>query len=144
MSEGVSQGVSGAGEAPAVWPVFLKLGGRPVLVVGGGVVAAGKAAELVKSGARVTVVAPHVAPEIAALPGVTVVRREFAREDLEGAWLVVAAAPPEVNRAVAAAGEHRRVFVNTRSSSARSPTRASSTRAGSATSPRGRTSSSTS
>ena len=32
--------------------------------------------------------------------------------DLDGAWLAVAAAPPEVNRAVAAAAEERRVFVN--------------------------------
>jgi siroheme synthase-like protein len=32
--------------------------------------------------------------------------------DLDGAWLVVAAAPPAVNRAVAAAAEARRVLVN--------------------------------
>jgi uroporphyrin-III C-methyltransferase/precorrin-2 dehydrogenase/sirohydrochlorin ferrochelatase len=41
-----------------------------------------------------------------------VVRRPFAPADLDGAWLVLAAATPEVNRAVAAAAEERRIFVN--------------------------------
>ncbi|HET6956849.1 MAG TPA: uroporphyrinogen-III C-methyltransferase, partial [Vicinamibacterales bacterium] len=39
-------------------------------------------------------------------------RRPFAAADLDGAWLVVAAATPEVNRQVAAAAEERRIFVN--------------------------------
>ena len=51
----------------AVFPVFLKLEGRPVLVVGAGPVAAGKVPPLVDAGARVTVVAPDVVGEIAAL-----------------------------------------------------------------------------
>jgi len=38
--------------------------------------------------------------------------RPFAPSDLDGVWLVVAAATPEVNRAVAAAAEARRLFVN--------------------------------
>jgi siroheme synthase (precorrin-2 oxidase/ferrochelatase) len=42
----------------------------------------------------------------------TNVCREFAPADLDGAWLVVAAATPEVNRAVAQAAEDRRLFVN--------------------------------
>ncbi|HUL60543.1 MAG TPA: NAD(P)-dependent oxidoreductase, partial [Anaeromyxobacteraceae bacterium] len=36
----------------------------------------------------------------------------FRSEDADGAWLVVAAAPPDVNREVFAAGETRGVFVN--------------------------------
>ena len=38
----------------------------------------------------------------------TVVERPFEERDLDGAWLVVAAAPPEVNRQVAAAAERAR------------------------------------
>jgi uroporphyrin-III C-methyltransferase / precorrin-2 dehydrogenase / sirohydrochlorin ferrochelatase len=94
-----------------LFPVFLKLTGRPVLVVGGGAVAASKIEGLLRAGARVTVVAPEIREEIAA-HNVEVERRLFRADDLEGAWYVVAAATPEVNRAVALAAEARRVFVN--------------------------------
>src|SRR5438128_3446678 len=92
-------------------PVFLKLDSRKVVLVGGGAVAASKLAGLLRSGARVTVVAPAVHPEIAA-SGATVVRRGFEVSDLDGAWFAVAAAPPEVNAPVAAAAEERGVFVS--------------------------------
>lgn len=94
-----------------LFPLFLKLAGRRVLVVGAGPVAAGKIAALRAAAADVAVVAPEVRPEIEA-SGATVHRRAFVPSDLDGAWLVVAAAPPEVNRAVSAAAEERRVFVN--------------------------------
>ena len=94
-----------------LFPVFLKLTGRTVLVVGGGQVAATKLGALLAAGASVRVVAPHVADGIER-PGVAVERRPFEPPDLDGAWLVVAAATPEVNRRVAAAAETRRVFVN--------------------------------
>ena len=97
----------------AVFPVFLKLEGRPVLVVGAGPVAAGKVRPLVDAGARVTVVAPDVVDAIAAMaPEIAIVRRAFEPDDVDGAWYVVAAAPPEVNRAVARAAESRCLFVN--------------------------------
>ena len=95
----------------SLFPVFLKLEGGAVILVGGGAVACAKLPELIRAGARVTVVAPEVRREIAA-SGVTVVQREFAPGDLDEAWFVVAAAPPEVNRLVAAAAAGRRVFVN--------------------------------
>ena len=95
----------------AIFPVFLKLAGRKVLVVGAGPVAAGKLRALLDAGALVTVVAPEVVPAIAAAP-VEIRRRRFEPADLEGVWYVVAAAPPDVNRAVAAAAHARQVFVN--------------------------------
>lgn len=94
-----------------LFPVFLKLTGRTVLVVGGGQVAAAKLGALLAAGASVRVVAPHVADGIEQ-PGVAVERRPFEPRDLDDVWLVVAAATPEVNRQVAAAAETRRVFVN--------------------------------
>lgn len=99
------------GPTKPLFPVFLKLGGRRVVVVGAGPVAAGKVTSLLETGAQVTVVAPEIRPELER-SDLTLVRRAFRPSDLDGAWLVVAAAPPEVNRAVRAAAEQRGVFVN--------------------------------
>jgi len=97
----------------AVFPVFLKLEGRRVLVVGAGPVAAGKLRALLDAGARITVVAPDVVDEIAAQSAaLEIQRRPFDLADLDGVWYVVAAAPPDVNRAVAQAAEARGLFVN--------------------------------
>jgi siroheme synthase-like protein len=101
------------GERVAVFPVFLKLEGRRVLVVGGGPVAAGKLRALLDAGARVTVVAPAIVDQIEVLAAeLRIDRRPFAPGDLDGAWYVVAAAPPDVNRAVAREAERRGLFVN--------------------------------
>jgi len=95
----------------SLFPLFLKLHGRRVLVVGGGPVAASKIDALLAAGADVTVVAPDMRPEIERA-SVTRWRREFSPDDLAGIWLVVAAATPAVNREVATAADSHRVFVN--------------------------------
>jgi siroheme synthase-like protein len=92
-------------------PLLLNLTGRPVLLVGGGRVAEGKLRQLLAAGARVRVVAPIINSPIRAA-GVECLERGFAPGDLEGVWLAVAAANPDVNRTVAAAAEDRRIFVN--------------------------------
>jgi uroporphyrin-III C-methyltransferase/precorrin-2 dehydrogenase/sirohydrochlorin ferrochelatase len=94
-----------------MFPAFLNLRSRRVVVVGGGLVAAAKVDALVEAGADVIVVAPEVGAGIER-PGVTVARRAFEESDLDGAWWVVAAAPTDVNRRVRAAADARRVFVN--------------------------------
>ena len=94
-----------------LFPTFLKLGGRTVLLVGGGPVAAGKLRGLLDAGAAVRVVAPEVRQEILDQP-VEVARRPFVPSDLEGIAFVVAAAPPAVNREVAAAADAKGLFVN--------------------------------
>ena len=94
-----------------LYPVFLRLDGRRVLVVGGGTVAAAKLEGLRAAGADVTVVATEVGPALHR-PGVRIEQRAFEAADLDGVWWVVAAAPPEVNRQVQAAAEQRRIFVN--------------------------------
>jgi uroporphyrin-III C-methyltransferase/precorrin-2 dehydrogenase/sirohydrochlorin ferrochelatase len=95
----------------SLFPAFLRLQDRPVLLVGGGPVAAAKLSALLDSGARVTVVAPQIRPELER-PHVQLVRRAFEPADLDGVWLAVAAAPPEINRAVREAAEERRIFLN--------------------------------
>ena len=94
-----------------MYPAFLRLTGRKVVLVGGGRVAAGKLQGLIAEGAQVTVVAPEIRPELDQ-PGVVLERRRFEDTDLEGAWYVIAAAPPEVNRQVLVAAERRQLFVN--------------------------------
>lgn len=92
-------------------PLFLNLAGRRVLLVGGGAVAVSKLAQLVATGADLRVVAPNVRQEIVD-SGVQVERRPFVESDLDGVWLVIAAALPGVNRVVAEAAHRRRLFVN--------------------------------
>ena len=96
---------------PHLLPLFVTLTGRRVVLVGGGRVAATKFEQLVATGADVRVVAPQVVREIEKA-GAEIVRRPFEPTDLDDAWFAVAAAPPEVNRAVSQAAEARHVFVN--------------------------------
>jgi uroporphyrin-III C-methyltransferase/precorrin-2 dehydrogenase/sirohydrochlorin ferrochelatase len=98
----------------AVYPVGLRLGGRRVVVVGGGQVAHRRVAGLLEARARVTVVSPEVTTALEALvaPGsVTWHPRSYVRGDLAGAWYAVAATDdPVVNAAVAEEAEQLRVF----------------------------------
>jgi len=97
-------------------PVFLRLDGHPVVVVGGGTVALRKAAWLRRAGARVTVVAPGVHAELAqqaARGELRQIAEEFTPEHLAGAVAVVAAtADRATNASVAASARERGVPVN--------------------------------
>ena len=99
-----------------LFPLFLDLRGRRVLVVGGGAVAARKVAALREAGAEVTVGAPELSFALAALArdGAIAHRRgRFAAGWLDDAWLVIAATDdPAVNRAVAEAACARRIWTN--------------------------------
>lgn len=90
----------------------LDLTGRSVLVVGGGRVALEKVEGLLDCGAAVTVVAPQIVPELAALP-VERVRRAYRTSDLDGRFLVVAATSTgSVNRRVFEEAEAARMLCN--------------------------------
>lgn len=74
-------------------PFALHCENRPVLVVGGGLVAARKCQVLVGAGALVTVVAPelsHGVLELAQAGRLTWLQRAFSAEDVDAAWLVFA------------------------------------------------------
>lgn len=87
-----------------------------MLIVGGGAVAARKARRLVRAGARVRVVAPHLdqsLAEMAAGGAVSHLPRGYLPGDLEGALLAFAATDDrEVNRAVAAEARERGILVD--------------------------------
>ena len=98
------------------YPALLDLRDRLVVLVGGGRVAARKAASLLDCGARLRLVAPEICAEIKALlpeGGIEHRAREFEPGDLQGAVLAVSATDHEsVNRQVAEEAEKRGMFVN--------------------------------
>jgi precorrin-2 dehydrogenase/sirohydrochlorin ferrochelatase len=94
------------------YPVNLILCGKRCLVVGGGPVAARKAAGLVACGAEVHVIAASAGPELAALP-VVIEERPYRSGDLAGYRLVMAATDdPLVNRAIFEEAEAAGTWVN--------------------------------
>ena len=109
--------MAGAVRPPAArsapgYPVTLVVDGLACLVVGGGAVAARKAAGLVGCGARVHVVAPAVSHEVRALD-LTWEERPYRRGDVAGYRLAVAATGDAgVDRAVFEDGEAAGVWVN--------------------------------
>lgn len=99
-----------------LFPLFADLKNRPVLVVGGGLVALRKIQALQSAGARVRVGSPELVNELKALADrndIDYLPGRFEESWLADVWLVVAATnDAEVNHAVAKAAEDRRLFVN--------------------------------
>ena len=90
------------------FPMFVELEAKPCLVVGGGEIAARKAAVLRSFGAEVTVVAPEMNGRDARW-----VRRGFVDRDVEGQTLVVAATDDAaLNRHVSELCKARGIPVN--------------------------------
>ncbi len=76
------------------YPIFLDLAGRRAVVLGGGAVAARKAASLAAAGADVLIISPRLGPELARMASEGMVRhtaKMYAPGDLAGAFIVVAA-----------------------------------------------------
>jgi siroheme synthase-like protein len=98
------------------YPVNLVLTGRRCVVVGAGRIAARKIEALVDAGAAVDVIALDAGAEVTAWADagrLTLVRRAFLPDDLDGAWLATTATgDPAVDRSVYAAGEARGIWVN--------------------------------
>lgn len=91
--------------------VGLRLAGRKVVIVGGGSVAQRRLPLLIANGADVHVIARAATPAVEAMTGITLTLRDFRVGDLDGAWYVIAATDdPDVNAAVVAEAERRRIF----------------------------------
>src|SRR6202035_1234291 len=100
----------------SLFPIFVKLQGRLVVVVGGGNIAADKIPGLLQAQARVRVIAPQINSQISAWVNAGEIEwsaRKFAPADLQDAALVIAATSiPEVNAAVFQAAEAAAIFCN--------------------------------
>lgn len=95
------------------FPFFIQLQDAPGLLVGGGTVALRKAEKLLPYGPSLTVVAPEIGPELAALPGLALEYRPFRPEDVEGmAFVIAAAGDRELNHRVARLCREKGVPVN--------------------------------
>ncbi|WP_141564381.1 precorrin-2 dehydrogenase/sirohydrochlorin ferrochelatase family protein, partial [Mycolicibacterium palauense] len=91
--------------------VGVRLTGKKVVVVGGGSVAQRRLPLLIANGADVHVISPQFTPAVEAMTGVTLVTRAYRAGDLADAWYAIAATDdPEVNAAVVAEADSRRIF----------------------------------
>jgi siroheme synthase-like protein len=100
----------------SLFPIFVRLKGRLVVVVGGGAIAEGKIQNLLSAEARIRLVAPAITPQVASLVRfgkVDWVPKEFSPGDLEGAFLVIAATSASgINEAVYREAEARGILCN--------------------------------
>jgi len=100
----------------SLFPIFVKLEGRLVVVVGGGAVAEGKIPGLLSGEARVRVIAPAVTPKIAEwvrFAKIDWLPKSFEPADLQNAFLVISAtSAPGVNEAVFLEAESRGILCN--------------------------------
>jgi precorrin-2 dehydrogenase/sirohydrochlorin ferrochelatase len=100
----------------SLFPIFLKLTGRPCVVIGAGNLAESKIESLQAANARVTVIAPAANERIAAMADSGEIvwhQREYAAGDVAGNFLVIAATDnPAVNRAVFAEAEAAGILIN--------------------------------
>jgi uroporphyrin-III C-methyltransferase / precorrin-2 dehydrogenase / sirohydrochlorin ferrochelatase len=100
----------------AYFAAFLDLRGKPGVVVGGGSVAALKVETLLRSGVRVTVIAPQLCAQLAEWTLKGALRHELKRfqpGDLVGAEIAIAATnDPAANEAVAIAARALKIPVN--------------------------------
>ncbi|MDI7249189.1 MAG: bifunctional precorrin-2 dehydrogenase/sirohydrochlorin ferrochelatase [Bacillota bacterium] len=95
--------------------VMLRAAGKRCLVVGGGAVAHRKVEECLRAGLEVLVVSPSLAPPLRDLVRQGRIRwrqGEFEPRDVEGTFIVFAAATPAVNETVCKAARRAGVLVN--------------------------------
>ena len=98
------------------YPAYLNITGRRTVVIGGGEVAERKVAQLLASGADVTLVSPDATPELQRLASeshVRWIRRAYAPGDLAGAWLAIAATDDsDLHRSIHAEAEREKTLLN--------------------------------
>lgn len=94
--------------------VGLDLGGRKVVVVGGGTVAQRRLPRLVDAGAQVVLIAPETTPAVSGMADageLTWHERPYTDGDLDDAWYALACTDDaQVNAAVCAEAERKKVF----------------------------------
>jgi precorrin-2 dehydrogenase/sirohydrochlorin ferrochelatase len=100
----------------SLFPIFVKVQGRLIVVIGGGRIAEAKIPGVLSAGARIRLIAPSITPQIAEwvrFGKIDWLPKEFEATDLQEAFLVIAAtSAPGVNEAVFREAERRGVLCN--------------------------------
>ena len=98
------------------FPLFIDLKGKRCVVVGGGEVAARKIQTLLEFDAFITVISPDISESIQELKWqgkVIVIKKRYSEDDIEGAFMVIAATSDEkVNQKVYNDALRSNIFVN--------------------------------
>jgi uroporphyrin-III C-methyltransferase/precorrin-2 dehydrogenase/sirohydrochlorin ferrochelatase len=98
------------------FPVFVNLKQQNCLVVGAGEIAARKIDSLARAGAKITVIAKEISPDVAAMQathGLILQQKTFSPEDLRDFRLVVSATNDDTtNRLVADTADQQKILVN--------------------------------
>ena len=101
-----------------LYPIMVNMNGKPVVIIGGGEVAARKVSDLLEAGASVKVVSPEFHKDItdaAELFGDKVVleKRKYEKGDLAGAFIVFSATnDSSVNAGVFREAEEKSILIN--------------------------------
>jgi len=103
-------------QTPRYYPIFLNIGGKRCVVVGGGLVALRKVKALLEHEASVKVISPELCPELSQLAksrAIQVLQRNYNGGDLQGALIAIAATDDgEINNKVAEEARAKGVLVN--------------------------------
>jgi len=99
-----------------LFPAFLKLEGRKILIIGGGALAASKIPGLLAAGARIRVVSPQLIPQLTEWvrnQQIDWLPKVFEPNDLRGIFLVIAATSRrDLNAAVYQEADRRCILCN--------------------------------
>ena len=98
------------------YPIMLDLTNKAVVVIGGGRIAYRKIVGLLQAGAKITVISPEINPKIEELiiaERITWHKKEFEQDDLDSAFIVIAATDNHLvnNQVALSAGVHQLVNV---------------------------------
>lgn len=100
----------------AYFPLYMDIGDKNCIVIGGGRVAESKIRKLLEFGGRVTVIAPEVTGQIAEWEKegmICIKQREFLADDIADAAVVIAAADrQEVHESAAALCAEKKIPIN--------------------------------
>jgi uroporphyrin-III C-methyltransferase/precorrin-2 dehydrogenase/sirohydrochlorin ferrochelatase len=98
------------------FPVFVKLKDQDCLVIGAGEIAARKIELLARAGAKITVIAKQISPQVSSLEAsynLNLLQKSFTPTDLRGFRLVVSATDnKETNQLIAKTAEEQNILVN--------------------------------